>query len=109
LSLRAAAQAIDAEAPAVLAGEAKKLNAALVHYSTDYVFGSLKNTPTRRTILQILLMFMGDKIGRRRGGPKRWYTAPDFSHAIGLCDTRAEFLANNFTACNPAGGVANCS
>ncbi|CAD6542065.1 dTDP-4-dehydrorhamnose reductase [Paraburkholderia sabiae] len=33
-----AAMRINAEAPAVLAEEAKRLGAALVHYSTDYVF-----------------------------------------------------------------------
>ena len=32
------ARLVNAEAPAVLAGEAKKLGACLVHYSTDYVF-----------------------------------------------------------------------
>jgi dTDP-4-dehydrorhamnose reductase len=34
----AAARTINAEAPAVLAEEAKRLDALLVHYSTDYVF-----------------------------------------------------------------------
>lgn len=34
----AAARTINAEAPAVLADEAKRLDALLVHYSTDYVF-----------------------------------------------------------------------
>jgi len=36
------AHAINAEAPRVLAGEAKKLGALLVHYSTDYVFDGNK-------------------------------------------------------------------
>lgn len=36
------AQAINAEAPRVLAEEALKLNALLVHYSTDYVFDGSK-------------------------------------------------------------------
>src|SRR5258708_6833426 len=34
---RAGALAVNAEAPAVMAEEAKKIDAALVHYSTDYV------------------------------------------------------------------------
>jgi dTDP-4-dehydrorhamnose reductase len=42
---RAVAHALNAEAPAVMAEEAKKINAALVHYSTDYVFDGLKNAP----------------------------------------------------------------
>ncbi|HET8693087.1 MAG TPA: dTDP-4-dehydrorhamnose reductase [Aquabacterium sp.] len=39
------AQAINAEAPAVLAREAVELGALLVHYSTDYVFDGSGNTP----------------------------------------------------------------
>jgi dTDP-4-dehydrorhamnose reductase len=40
-----AAQAINAIAPGVLAEEAQKLGALLVHYSTDYVFDGTKRTP----------------------------------------------------------------
>lgn len=36
---------INAKAPGVLAEEAKKLGALLVHYSTDYVFDGKKNSP----------------------------------------------------------------
>jgi dTDP-4-dehydrorhamnose reductase len=37
--------AINGTAPAILAEEAKKLGAALVHYSTDYVFDGKKEAP----------------------------------------------------------------
>jgi dTDP-4-dehydrorhamnose reductase len=39
------AQAINAEAPALMAEEAKKIGAGLVHYSTDYVFDGSKHSP----------------------------------------------------------------
>lgn len=39
------ANAINAQGPAILAEEAKKLGALLVHYSTDYVFDGTKATP----------------------------------------------------------------
>ncbi len=39
------AQAVNADAPAILAEEASKIGAFLVHYSTDYVFDGLKQTP----------------------------------------------------------------
>jgi dTDP-4-dehydrorhamnose reductase len=38
-------RAINAEAPAVMAEEAKKIGASLIHYSTDYVFDGTKTTP----------------------------------------------------------------
>jgi dTDP-4-dehydrorhamnose reductase len=41
----AIARTINAEAPALIAEEAKKIGAALVHYSTDYVFDGSKNVP----------------------------------------------------------------
>jgi len=41
----ALAHAINAEAPALMAEEAKRIGAAMVHYSTDYVFDGCKNAP----------------------------------------------------------------
>ena len=41
----AMAHAINADAPGVIADEAKAVGAALVHYSTDYVFDGSKNIP----------------------------------------------------------------
>ena len=40
-----AARAVNARAPGVLAGEAKRLGAFLVHFSTDYVFDGTKPGP----------------------------------------------------------------
>jgi dTDP-4-dehydrorhamnose reductase len=39
------AMRINGEAPAVMAEEAKKLGAAMIHYSTDYVFDGRKSSP----------------------------------------------------------------
>lgn len=39
------AMRINGEAPGVMAEEAKKLGAAMIHYSTDYVFDGNKNIP----------------------------------------------------------------
>jgi len=44
-----AAHAINAEAPRAMAEEAKKLGAAVVHYSTDYVFDGSKTSPYLET------------------------------------------------------------
>ena len=43
------ARAINTDAPGVMAEEAKKIGAALVHYSTDYVFDGAKDTPYEET------------------------------------------------------------
>jgi dTDP-4-dehydrorhamnose reductase len=42
---KARAHAINAEAPALMAAEARAVGAALLHYSTDYVFDGLKMSP----------------------------------------------------------------
>ena len=47
----ARARAVNSEAPEVLAQEAKKIGAALVHYSTDYVFDGSKRSPYEETDL----------------------------------------------------------
>ncbi|MCL0085108.1 dTDP-4-dehydrorhamnose reductase [Thermodesulfovibrionales bacterium] len=39
------ATAVNGTAPGILAEEAKHLNAAIIHYSTDYVFDGTKTTP----------------------------------------------------------------
>ncbi len=41
------ARAVNAAAPAVLAEEARRLEALLIHYSTDYVFDGTKGSPYR--------------------------------------------------------------
>ena len=41
----ATARAVNEEAPALMADEAKKIRAPFVHYSTDYVFDGSKNSP----------------------------------------------------------------
>ncbi|MGH9575669.1 MAG: dTDP-4-dehydrorhamnose reductase [Candidatus Acidiferrales bacterium] len=40
-----AARTVNADAPAVMAEEAKKIGALLIHYSTDYVFDGTKQSP----------------------------------------------------------------
>ena len=45
----ALAHAINAEAPGVMAEEAKKIGAALIHYSTDYVYDGGKASPWMET------------------------------------------------------------
>lgn len=40
-----AARAVNAEAPAVIAAEAQKIGAFLIHFSTDYVFDGRKTAP----------------------------------------------------------------
>src|ERR1700722_16085939 len=45
----ATASVVNAEAPGLLAVEAKKLGALLVHFSTDYVFDGVKRSPYLET------------------------------------------------------------
>jgi dTDP-4-dehydrorhamnose reductase len=48
------AMAINGTAPGIMAEEAKKLNAAIIHYSTDYVFDGTRGTSAHPTPLTLL-------------------------------------------------------
>jgi dTDP-4-dehydrorhamnose reductase len=43
------ARSINADAPAIMAQEAKRIGASIVHYSTDYIFDGLKKSPYEET------------------------------------------------------------
>ena len=45
----AIARAVNSNAPAIMAEEAKRLGATLIHYSTDYVFDGTKRSPYEET------------------------------------------------------------
>jgi len=60
----AVADAINAVAPGVLAEEARRLGALLIHYSTDYVFDGVKPTPyTEDDVPQPLSAYGRSKLG----------------------------------------------
>ena len=54
------AEAINGTGPGVLAEEARKLNAVLIHYSTDYVFDGTKGAPYVETDLPHPLNVYGE-------------------------------------------------
>jgi dTDP-4-dehydrorhamnose reductase len=70
-----AARAVNAEAPGILAEEARKLGAALVHFSTDYVFDGLKKSPyvegdpTRPASIYGQTKLAGEEAVRQIGAP----------------------------------------
>jgi dTDP-4-dehydrorhamnose reductase len=53
------ARALNAVAPAIMAEEARKVDAAVVHYSTDYVFDGEKNNPYTESDLPLPLNTYG--------------------------------------------------
>jgi dTDP-4-dehydrorhamnose reductase len=55
----AVAEAINAAAPAILAEEARRLGALLIHYSTDYVFDGAKATPYNEDDIPVPLSAYG--------------------------------------------------
>ena len=84
---------INATAPAVLAEEARKIGAALIHYSTDYVFDGEKRTPYLETDSTNPISAYGrEQVGRRAGHPNCWNSAPHFAHGVGVCALGRNFL-----------------
>ncbi len=72
------AEAINAVAPGVLAEEAKRLGALLIHYSTDYVFDGAKSSPYSEDDLAAPL----SSYGRGKLGGERAIAATGCRHLI---------------------------
>ncbi len=83
------ARAVNGEAPGLMAEEAKKIGAVLVHYSTDYVFDGTKKAPY-------------DEIDSINFG------SSDLPHSVGLCYTRAQLSDDDCASCNRTGRIKNC-
>ena len=82
--------------PGVLAEEAKRLGAVLVHYSTDYVFDGAARRPTSRPTptepAQRLRRDQARGRARDRRGRRR---APDPAHELGVRPARQQFPAHH--------------
>ena len=87
---------VNAVAPGVLAEEAKRLGALLVHYSTDYVFDGEKRAPyleaRRAESAQPLRAQQARGRARRR---RQRLPAPDPAHELGLRAARGELLPDH--------------
>ena len=84
-SEEALALRINAEAPGILAEEAKKIGASLIHYSTDYVFdGSMD----RRRSCVPLICLRSQQARGRAGHCSDRCAAPDFAYQLGLWPAR---------------------
>ena len=77
--------AINASIPAILAEEALQLKAALIHYSTDYVFDGLKGSPySEQDTPKPPQRLWKKQAGRRTGHPGLGRHTPHLPHRLGL-------------------------
>ena len=90
------AAAVNARAPGILAEEAKRAGAVLIHYSTDYVFDGARTTPYPEDAPTAPLNVYGATQARGRardrGGRRRGARVP---HELGLRPARQEFPADD--------------
>ena len=105
----ALAHAINAEAPALMAEEAKRIGAGVVHFSTDYVFDGAKKCRIRRMMRPTRSMHRKDQACRRRRNPRFRCSPSDFPDFLGLRDTRPEFFAHDSAAGDPEGRITDCT
>ncbi len=68
-----------------MAEEAKKLGAAMIHYSTDYVFDGTKDGPYVETDPTCPINVYGSsKLAGEQAIQATWHTTPDLAHQLGL-------------------------
>jgi len=104
----AAARAINSVGPAVMAEEAKKIGAAMVHYSTDFVFDGTKSTPyVEQDPPNPQNVYGKTKLEGERAIQHMGVSHLIFSHGLGLCHTRPQFPADDSAARHAARGIEN--
>ena len=95
-SERDAAFAVNARAPGILAEEAKRQDAVLIHYSTDYVFDGRRTTPYDEDAPTGPLNVYGASKLRRRTRDRAIGRARDrVAHQLGLWRARQQFPADH--------------
>ena len=101
------AHAINAQAPGVMAEEAKRIGALLVHYSTDYVFDGLKNSPYHEEDPKNPLSVYGTTKLAGEEAIRQPRIASDFSDSLGLLDAWPKLLAYSSSPCLSKRGIAD--
>ena len=91
---------INALAPGVLAQEAKRMNALLVHYSTDYVFDGHGDQALGRDRCDCATQCLRrNQAGRRTADSAIGLQAPYLPHQLGLWRTRRQLRQDHAAAC----------
>ena len=107
-SEEAIARAVNADAPGVMAEEAKTIGAAMVHYSTDYVFDGSKTLPYLETDPTNPINCLRTHETRRgRSRPELRRGAPDFPDRVGVRKRREKFPAHDLAPGHAAGRIEN--
>ncbi len=107
---RELAAAINAAAPAILAEEALAQNAALVHFSTDYVFDGLKAGPYVESDEPHPLNHYGQtKLARRAGNSKDRRRLLDPADQLGVQFTPRQLRDQGVRMVAPSKDYAHCA